>query len=209
MKAVPAPVLTLWIPALFVVGLCLFLNGEPPQYWTICVLIVPLLAYMNTLAEIHSSDGQIRIKRWWGSIRVAESEILEVSPSILEGIGRLRLRRFVPPWGIIYFLADLSSIEVPKNHARARRNNRPITPRERMPHLIASVLLAAAGFVFGRMLGRDFHALWIKGFSAATAALTMSASLAVVFGLTRRRTPTVANVLLFLATSIAALVHNG
>lgn len=66
MKRIPRTVITLWMPVLFLVELCLFLNGLPWQYSAICILILPLLAYMNTLADIHHSDGRVRIRRWWG-----------------------------------------------------------------------------------------------------------------------------------------------
>lgn len=207
MKAVPPAVITLWMPALFLLGLCLFLNGLPAQYWTICILIVPLLMYMNTLADIHSSDGQIRIRRWWGSIYVGENDILEMSPSMLEGIRRLRLRRFVPPWGIVYVVADWSSAALPQGAAPSA--NRKPKSSNRVPNLFASVLLGTSGFVLGLVLGHDLPALSITGSSARILALLSAGVLAVFFGFTWKRMPTWANMLLFSSTLIAALIWGG
>jgi hypothetical protein len=206
MKAIPASVLTLWMPAFLGIGVSLFLVGQPLEYWSICILIVPLLAYMNTLARIHGCDGKIRITRWWGSIYVSQSEILDISPCMLEGIGRLRLRRFVAPWGSIYFLSDWSNIEIPQSGPRTQAINRADDVRKNVSSLIASVLLGLSGFVLGRVLGNDFHALSTKVSAVAAAALTTSASLAVLFALTRKRAPVLANVLLFCAMLVVALV---
>ena len=207
MKGVPVPVITLWMPALFFAGLYLFLNGLPPQYWVIGIPVLALLGFMNTLAEIHSEDKQIRIRRWWGSVCVNKSEIVDISPSVLQGIGRLRVRRFMPPWGIIYFVADWSSVEVAHTSVAVRHAIPAVNPRERVLNLVGSVLLGASGFVLGRMLNDDFHKLSIENPSVSILALTTSAALMVFFALVRKRRGTLANMLLFVAMLIAALVR--
>src|SRR5690348_9372966 len=112
MRNIPPSVITLWIPIIFAVELFLFLNGPHPQYWFIGVPALTLLGFMNTLAEVHRAGKQVRIQRWWGAIHVDKDEIIEISPSWLEGITRLRVRRFLPPWGVVYFVTDWSSNEL-------------------------------------------------------------------------------------------------
>jgi hypothetical protein len=183
--------------------------GLPPRYWTICILILPLLAYLNTLADIHISGEQIRIRRWWGSIYICENDILEISPSILEGIRRMRVRRFVPPWGIVYFVSDWSSVVLTQVAPRIPAANRGAESLNRVPNLFASVLLGASGFVLGRVLGYDLPGLSITESSARALALLTSGALAVFFAFTRKRMPTWANILLFSSTLIAALIWGG
>lgn len=157
MRRVPPAVITLWIPALCSAGLFLFLNGLEPQYWVICIAGLPLLGFMNTLAEVRRHGKQIRIRRWWGSISVDESDIVDISRSVLQGIGRLRVRRCVPPWGVVYFVADWSNVEVLHDSVTVRQADPPVNFRSRAADLFAAVLLAASGFVLGRMLIGDFH----------------------------------------------------
>ena len=199
MKDVSPAVVTLWMPAFFLLGLYLFLNGMPAQYWSICVPLVPLLVYMNTLAEVHSSGGQLRIRRWWGSMYIAKSEVLDISPSMLQGIRRLHCRRFMPPWGVFYFVADWSALELPSNQS-------PPT-RERVPDVLASLLMGGSGFVVGKMLSGEFGTLSVKETSANILVLTIAGSLGVLFLLSRRKMPVLANALLYLAGLIVAFVR--
>ena len=181
MKDVSPTVVTLWMPAFFLLGMYLFLNGMPAQYWSICVPLVPLLVYMNTLAEIHSSGGKLRIRRWWGSMYIAKSEVLDISPSMLQGIGRLHCRRFMPPWGVIYFVTDWSTLELPER----KESSKPSAPtRERVPDVLASLLMGGSGFVVGKMLSGEFGTLSVKGTSANILVLTIAGSLGVLFLLT-------------------------
>ncbi len=110
MKSIPPPVLTLWMPALLAVGLFLFLSGLPPEYWVVWIPLLPVLGFMSTLAEIHYVDGRVCIKRWWGSTSVSTADVEQVGSSVLEGIGCLRVRRPVLPWGeSILFRSGLHS----------------------------------------------------------------------------------------------------
>ncbi len=206
MKTVSSAVLTLWMPVLFLAGLCLFLNGLPLPYWLICVPILPLLAYMNTLAEVHSCDGQICVRRWWGSVYFRESEVLEISPAMLGGIGRLRLRRFTPPWGVIYFVADWSNVATPQT-AAAPSSDESVTPGWHIPDVIASILMGTSGFVLGRALSGDLLKPLIGRGTLSILAAAISLGLAALFAVSRRRRPTLANTLLFLATLLAALIR--
>jgi hypothetical protein len=207
MKDVPPTVVTLWMPAFFLLGMYLFLNGMRAQYWSICVPLVPLLAYMNTLAEIHSSGGKLRIKRWWGSVYIAKSEVLDISPSMLQGIGRLHFRRFMPPWGVIYFVTDWSTLELPEAPSELLSSKPAVATRERVPDVLASVLMGGSGFVVGKMLSGEFRTLSVEGTLANILALTIAGALGTSFLLTRKKTPTLANVLLYLAALIVAFVR--
>jgi hypothetical protein len=206
MKGVPAAVITIWMPALFFAGLCLLLRGLQPRFWFICIPVIPLLGFMNTLAEIRSKEKQVRIKRWWGSICISESEILEISQSRLEGILRLRIRRFVPPWGVVYFVADWSNIETLRAGIAGRHSTPSDHPRERVSNLISSVLLGISGFVLGRALTEDFHKFSIENRATSILILATSVGFAGLFAFARKRAPTLANLLLFAAMFIVALL---
>lgn len=209
MKNIPPAVITLWMPTMLLVGLCLFLNGQPWQYWAICVLILPLLAHMNTLADVHSSNGKVRIRRWWGTFYVNDNDILEIAPSMLEGIWRMRLRRFVLPWGIVYFVADWSSLGLPQRSARASSLNGRAESTDRLSNLLASILLSVSGIVLGRVIRGDMPALSNAVSSARTISLLAAGTLAMAFAFTRRRMPTFSNMLLFSSTLIMGFIWGG
>ena len=207
MKSIPTPVIRLWMPAIFFAGLYLFLRGLSPWYWVICIPVLPLLGFMNTLAEIRREDKQIRIRQWWGSIAVDESEIVEISPSALQGISRLRVRHPMPPWGIIYFVADWSDIGDLHDPDIAIRAEQSVNRRSRVADVASAALLGTSGFVLGRMIAGDFHNLMIAGTRLSVLAMTISIILAALFVFSRKRHGTLANILLFVATLTAALIR--
>src|SRR5579884_2384520 len=207
MKGVPAAVITLWMPVLISAGLFIFLKGLEPQYWLIWIAILPLLVFLNTLAEVQRQDKQIHIRRWWGSMFIDETEVIDISRSALRGVGRLRLRRFMPPWGVVYFVADWSKVEMQQRSVTPRQVPPLFHLRSRVANLFSAVLFAASGFALGRMLITDFHKFLFARPLASIPALTMSALLIMLFVFLQKRNGTLANVLLFIAMLIAALVR--
>jgi hypothetical protein len=90
-------------------GIYLFLEHAAMIYWLLAVPVVLLATFITTLAAVHNGDGQVFVKRWWASPkRILRKDVVSTAESVLEGIGQLRLRRFVPPWGRIYFLREWS-----------------------------------------------------------------------------------------------------
>jgi hypothetical protein len=113
MKSFVSPIspflMTVWMPIILTTILCLFFYGSAPEYWLIALPLLLVVTFMTTLAEIHDEGHTVRVKRWWGSIEVAKQDVAKISPLLLDGIGVLKLRRFVFPWGRIYFVADWSN----------------------------------------------------------------------------------------------------
>lgn len=130
---------------------------------------------------------------------IAKSEVLDISPSMLQGIRRLHFRRFMPPWGVIYFVADWSALEL--------RSNQSAPTRESVPDVLASVLMGGSGFVVGKMLSGEFGTLSVKGTLANILVLTIAGSLGVLFLLSCRKMPALANALLYLAALVVAFVR--
>lgn len=207
MKAIPAVVVTLWVPLVFGAGLLLLLAGEPLPYWAICVPLVPLLAYMNTLASIRVHEREIQIQRWFGSKTVPKDQIKEISPSTLEGVCRLRLRHFVAPWGSVYFVSDWSDAIVSRKSAEAEVCSKGGRPPGVLPSWVGSSVLALSGFVLGRVLSNDFRALLTEEYAHGATGIAISAILAMLFVVTRKKTPVLANVMLFCAMTVAAMVQ--
>ncbi|WP_180539997.1 hypothetical protein [Nevskia soli] len=207
MKAIPAVVVNLWLPLVLGAGLVLLLAGEPLPYWTICLPLLPLLAYMNTLASIRAREGEIQIQRWWGSKTVPKDQIQDISPSALEGVCRLRLRHFVAPWGSVYFVSDWSDAIVSRKNAEAEVCAQGEGTPWVLPSWVGSSALALSGFILGRVLSNDFHALLTEEYALGATGIAVSAILAVLFVVTRKRTPVLANVMLFCAMMVAAMVR--
>ena len=53
--------------------------------------------FMTTLAEIQDQGHRVHVKTLWRSIDVPKEDVAGIAPSIVEGVGVLRLRRFVFP----------------------------------------------------------------------------------------------------------------
>jgi hypothetical protein len=98
------------MPAMFGAMLCLFLWGMAPVFWLFALPVFPILVFMVSLAEVHDEGEQIRVKMWWKFTHIPKRDILSTGNSFLDGIGVLRLRRFMFPWGRIYFVHEWSTI---------------------------------------------------------------------------------------------------
>jgi hypothetical protein len=105
-------VLRVWLPILFLLGLYLFFHGTAPQYWLLALPPLLLIIFMITLAEIHDEGRRIRVKTLWKSMDVPREEVVSTAQSGFDGIGVLRLHRFVLPRGRIYFVSDWSKLGV-------------------------------------------------------------------------------------------------
>lgn len=118
----PPSVVRVWMPSLMCIGIFLFLQHMAPIYWLGGVPVVALAMFMTTLAAVHDDGRQTYVKRWWAAPRrIPGKDVLGNDESALEGIGRLRLRRFVLPWGRIYFVREWSVTGKEKETARPWR----------------------------------------------------------------------------------------
>ena len=97
------------MPILMCAGMWLFMRDMAPIYWLFALPIIPLAAFMTTLAAVHDDGGPIFVKQWWAAPkRIPRTDVLSNGESVHGGIGKLRLRRFVLPWGGIYFVHEWS-----------------------------------------------------------------------------------------------------
>jgi len=77
--------------------------------WAQLILLVPLIFgifFYASLAVLEIPDGMVRYRRLFRWRRVTYEEIVEPGTSWHFGIAYLRLKRFVFPWGKLYFVLD-------------------------------------------------------------------------------------------------------
>ena len=99
-------ILKFWLP-LILLG-CTFVFWMGQFRWAQLVILIPLflgILFNASLAVLQIPDGSIRFRRWFKWKRLAYDEI--VGCGILGGgIGSIRLKRFLLPWGRLYFVLD-------------------------------------------------------------------------------------------------------
>ncbi len=209
MKLSASPfVVRIWMPMLFLVGVYLFFQGTAPEYWLLAFPLVLIVLFMATLAEIHDQGHRIHVRRLWHSIEVPSEEVAGIAQSFLEGVGVLRLRRFVLPWGRIYFVSDWSKLGVrlEPEHEKGR------TDAERRPYswarvTLESLVVAISGFLAARAMRTSIHDVRLEKSAIRIGMLALAGMLCVVFAMTRTRRPSFANVTLFVATFIVGLAR--
>jgi hypothetical protein len=102
---IPRSVITVWLPAILAAMLCLFLWGQSLAVWACTIPLWILIVFMVTLAEARQEGHTLVFRRWSHSSRVDDREVWRVGQSRLAGTGFIELRRFVLPWGKVYFQA--------------------------------------------------------------------------------------------------------
>ena len=196
-------VITVWMPLFMVVSLVLFLYGMPPAYWLLGLPTLPLPIFMSTLADVSDSGHQIVVKRVWHSIEIPKSDVLTTIPSFLEGIGVLKLRRYVFPWGRIYFVRDWSKLGVASPAEYRIDNQRTWSP---WLEWLTSLAMAVSGFMMSSAVRSS-----IKGFRVEPTvrlwAFILAGLMAVLFAFVRTRKPGFANIVLYMATGIVGFVR--
>jgi hypothetical protein len=185
-------VLRVCMPAALVAVVCLFLLHLPLLYWLFALLLLPIVVFMVTLAEVRDEGHQVLVKMLWNSARIAKEDILKTSDSLLEGIGVLRLRRYVFPWGGIYFVREWSTRTIAEN-------------RSFWLDLLASGALAISGFVAAR--ATHMRGISFESSHSRILALVTAGGLCLLFLLTRKKQPSFANSALFAAAFILGLVQ--
>ena len=131
-----------------------------------CLLALPFLVgalFAASLAIIELRDGVLRCKRLIGWTTIPKSEIVNIRIEWPPIIGSLRLKRFLFPWGRLYFVLDsnidsnpfkegtyplLQSIlkEIPTHHDAAR------TVSDRRPGKRANLFSVVGSGVAGALL---------------------------------------------------------
>jgi hypothetical protein len=208
MKLSASPfVVRVWMPMMLAVGVFLFFHGMAPEYWLLALPLLLIIIFMSTLAEIQDDGHRILVKTLWNSLAVPRQDVVKTAQSVLDGIGVLQLRRFVLPWGRIYFVADWSKLGVASAGTGEESTG---DETKRHPFLRAtfeSLVVAISGFLAARAMSSGVHVFRIETSTQRMVAFTLAGALCVVFAIARARRPSFANVVLFVATSIAGLVH--
>jgi hypothetical protein len=158
--------------------------------------------FLATVADVRREGHSIRIRRLWTSTDVPQTEIVEVREALLGcGFRVLRLRRFVPPWGRIYFRSDWSHLE--DVGQRVEQPAETDSARDLVLMLAAGVL----GFATTRKISREMYHFGIDSFPACIAALGVIVVLCIVSATFRRYKPTLAVATLAAAGIILGLVR--
>jgi hypothetical protein len=200
--------MTLAMPIMLAAIVCLFFYGTAPQYWLLALPFLLVLAFMTTLAEIHDDGEKVHVKRWWNSRHVAKHDVTAIGPSFLDGIRVLQLRHYVFPWGRVYFVAEWSNLENGSVGVGEESASRETEPPSFIRTALESLLVAVSGFVAARAISLDVQDFRIETSAARVGALIIAATLCVLFAVVRTKKPSFANVVLFVATWIAGLVHS-
>ncbi len=185
-------VVRVWMPMIFAAVAYLFLHDMQPVFWLLALPLLPVLLFMVALAEVHDEGQQIYVKRLWKSCRILKNDVLGNNNSFIDGIGVLRLGRFVFPWGHIYFVHDWSNRPIAEN----------ISP---IWEILASFLLAISGFVAAQ--APDIRGLRIETLQARIIAFVLAGVLLFLFVVTRRKRQASANFALFAGTYVIGLVR--
>jgi hypothetical protein len=131
------------------------------------LLAVPAILaciFATTFAEVNDEGRTVRVRWWWCySIHVAKRDVAKIGPSFLDGISVMELRRFVLPWGRVYFvdewsaLGNLAERYRPLSHASKFKSASGVEDRVKSstPPIVTTLLLPIifstwVYFLFGR-----------------------------------------------------------
>lgn len=204
----PPFVVTVFMPMLCAIGVCLLCYGAPPVISLISLPLLVVIAFFATLAEVQDRGQTIRIKRWWYSKDVAKADIAKIRPSLFDGVDILQLRHPVRPWGRVFFVPSWSDasggpVEEEKTKANDQRSLLDLSMRA----VAEFLLVAASGFLAGRAYSSGVFGFHVLVSSVRFEALAFAGMLLVVFAVARAKRLNVANVVLFVATFVIGLVR--
>jgi hypothetical protein len=157
---------------------------------------------MATLAEIQDQGHRIHVRRLWHSIDVPKEDVAGIAQSFVEGVGLMRLRRFVFPWGRIYFVSDWSKFGVVSPRPEEPRIDHEARPYSSVRTIVESLVVAISGFLAARAMRAGVDDFRLETSAMRIGAFTLAGALCVVFAIARTRRPSFANVVLFVATFI-------
>jgi hypothetical protein len=207
MKLAASPfVVRVWMPMMLILGVCLFFRGAAPEYWLVALPLVLVAVFMSTLAEIQNEGRQIQVRTLWHSTEIPKEDVASIAQSSLEGIGVLRLRRFVLPWGRIYFVSDWSKLGVSLGHEKECTDAEP-RPYSSARVSFESLAVAISGFLAARAMRTGAHDFGLETPAMRIGMFAIAGILCVVFAIARTRRPSFANVTLFVATFMVGLAH--
>jgi hypothetical protein len=198
-------VVRVWLPTILALWAFLLYHRMPPEYWLIPLPLYLVLAFMSTLADVKDDGNRIRVKRFGISTDVPRGDVVRTSQSFLKGIGTLQLKRFVLPWGKIYFVTDWSKVADLSAESEGEGAAKG-SAYQSVCDILWSLAGAVSGFSAARAVTRYGHTLRIQP-STRMAAFALAGTLLVAFAIARKRKPGFANVVLFTAALVIGLVY--
>ncbi len=186
-------VIRVWMPIILGGAVCLFLRHAPPLYWLSALILFPILIFMVTLAEVHGEGSHVCIRLLWKSIHIPRTDVLTSQLSFLDGIGVLRLRKPVFPWGRIFFVQRWS------------RTPPDVIKKSDSYDFLLSVVMAISGFAAAR--AANIRGLNIETAGMRILALVFITGLCLLFAVTRRKNPGLANFRVFSGAFLAGLLR--
>lgn len=198
---IPRSVLTLWMPVILAAMLCLFLWGQSLIAWACSLPLWIVILFMLTLAEVRQEGNTVTYRRWLGSSRADDNEVLCVGQSRLRGTAYVELKRFVLPWGRVYFQTEWA------NEALVRRiEPKQGRSRRSAADVVWTVIAAVSGFGTGSVVTSNVFHHTSRG-DQAGVVLAMAALLLVSGLLIGRRNASLGNSFVFIAMGVAAVVR--
>jgi hypothetical protein len=67
-------------------------------------LLVFWALFLFTAAEVKAHEKTLEYRRFWAWKQISYDQIGQCAASWIPGLGYVRLGRFVPPWGKLYFV---------------------------------------------------------------------------------------------------------
>jgi len=193
-------------PVFMILFSFMFAYGARPAHqiaaWALVFPVLLLALFMATLAEIRVNGQHVQIKWIWASTEALKRDVREMSPSFLSGISVLKLRRFIWPWGRVYFVTDWSEMGVTPE---GRDNETRPTPLFRA--IVEFVVVACFGLLAGRTTSGEIPDFRVVHSPGRIVAFLLAGILCLLFAVTRTKKPTLANVALWLSTWIVGLVR--
>jgi hypothetical protein len=179
----------------------------PPQYWLLALPLLLPVTFMSTLAEIRDEGHRIRVKRLWISTDVPKKDVVGTARSVLDGIGALQLKRFVFPWGKIYYVSDWSKLGVASAQPWETSADGDVPTKSPARAAIWSLAAAVSGFLAGRAMSSTMRNLRIEAPGMRAAACVLALALCAVFAVARTRRPNFASIALYVATCALGLIQ--
>ncbi|MGH9439698.1 MAG: hypothetical protein ACRD22_17890 [Terriglobia bacterium] len=109
------------LPAILTIAGAMMVAG-PVNLPSVAIGLILFLcaAFGFTAAEVRLPGDFLEYRRFWKWRRIEAGKVTQCRASLVPAMGRLKLHRFIPPWGAIYFvLPDVGlTLACPGGHTR-------------------------------------------------------------------------------------------
>ncbi len=160
--------LKLWAPCLWLAAAALFASGGPFR-WRLALAVPPLglAAFYLSLAVVQLNNGVLRYRRFLDWTTLDRDDVVSSGRALHPLVGYMRLKRFLLPWGRLYFVLDPSLDPNPFHRGDytllRHLKGQPAPPADRAandsslgPRLLTAALLGSVlSFLLLRLSGRQ------------------------------------------------------